>query len=83
MGRAVINLSDIMDLSENSDIPEPRWYPVKYKHDDNYDPENGPQVLVSFALVEYDHEFLIDGMLTVNFNVVLTFGSVPLSSGRV
>ena len=63
MGRAVINLSDIMDLSENSDIPEPRWYPVKYKHDDNYDPENGPQVLVSFALVEYDHEFLLDAEL--------------------
>ena len=60
MGRAVIPLYEITKISDGDDIPEPEWYPVKYKHNDPYDEKSGPKVLVSFALVDFDHDFLIE-----------------------
>lgn len=60
MGRAVIPLASIQNLSENDDIPEPDWYPVKYQHFDPHDPTSSPMILVSFALVNFDDEFMLE-----------------------
>jgi|APSaa5957512535_1039671.scaffolds.fasta_scaffold53033_4 hypothetical protein len=59
MGRAVIYLKDVEDLSTDDRIPVPKWYPVKLGFNDAHDAENGPRVLASFACVEYDYDFLI------------------------
>lgn len=60
MARAIIFLHQIKDLSDDSRIPKPEWYPVKYSFNDFHDPESGAQVLCSFACVEFDHEFLVE-----------------------
>jgi hypothetical protein len=59
MGRACIFLRDVDDLSTDDRIPVPKWYPVKYSFGDPHDEKTGAVVLVSFACVEYDYDFLL------------------------
>lgn len=59
MGRAVIFLKDVDDLSTDDHIPVPKWYPVKFALNDAHDAENGAVILCSFACVEYDYDFLL------------------------
>jgi len=59
MGRALIFLKDVKDISENDRVPNPEWYPVKFDLNDPYDKETGACVLVSFSVVDYDYEFHI------------------------
>lgn len=56
LGRCVVHLKDIPknELSDGSEIPEPKWYPIKYGTDDD-SPECG-QILVSFA--KFDAEII-------------------------
>ena len=37
MGRAVIYLNRVHDLSRGDRIPAPKWYPVKFNEDDAWD----------------------------------------------
>ena len=53
-------LKDVIDLSIDNRIPKPVWYPVKYAMDDACDLENGPQLLASFALMEFHDEFIFE-----------------------
>jgi hypothetical protein len=55
IGRAVIYLSDIHDISEDNSIHKPTWYPVRmgFKSDE----ESMGEILVSFAKVPSDFEF--------------------------
>ena len=48
IGRAVVFLKDIK-FSEDDNIPKPQWFPVTPRLGDPWDPENGPQLLASFA----------------------------------
>jgi len=56
LGRCVVHLKDIHkdDLSDGSEIPEPKWYPIKFGTDAD-SPECG-QILVSFA--KFDAEIV-------------------------
>lgn len=60
MGRAVIFLKDINELSNDDTIPTPEWYPVKYSMDDPWDFESGAAILCSFACVDYDYDFAVE-----------------------
>jgi hypothetical protein len=57
MGRSVIFLKDIEDLSIDDRIPKPVWYPVKFAMADAFDKENGSHLLASFALMDFHEEF--------------------------
>jgi hypothetical protein len=57
MGRSVIFLKDIEDLSIDDRIPKPVWYPVKYGMNDAFDSKNGAHLLASFALMDFHEEF--------------------------
>jgi len=57
MGRAVVFLKDIDDLSIDDRIPKPVWYPVKFAMADSFDKINGAHVLASFALMDFHEEF--------------------------
>ena len=48
IGRAVVFLSEIEDLSYDDTIPYPTWHPVKMNYKDPYIPEGGAAILVSF-----------------------------------
>ena len=52
IGRAIIHPSDAA-ISNNSDVPTPRWHPVKMRQDG---PPQG-EILVSFSIVAADFIF--------------------------
>lgn len=56
IGRAIVFLKDVEDLSIDDRIPKPVWYPVKYAMGDASD-ENGASLLASFALMDFHEEF--------------------------
>lgn len=57
MGRSIVFLKDIEDLSIDDRIPKPVWYSVKFAMNDAFDKENGSQLLASFALMDFHEEF--------------------------
>ena len=48
LGRAVVNLSEIDQISDNDTIPDPQWWPVKYASYDSWNAETGSAILLSF-----------------------------------
>ena len=62
IGRAVVFLKDIK-FAEDDNIPKPQWYRVTPRLDDAWDPENGPQILASFAKKDtskFDDDYELD-----------------------
>lgn len=48
IGRAVIFLDKLKEISYDDTIPYPAWYPVKKGYEDAYDLEHGAAILASF-----------------------------------
>ena len=77
MGRAIIFLNDIDDLSSDDRIPKPQWFDVKYSMNSPHD-DHGPEVLASFAVVDYDYDFAVEAKDIMLANQVM----IPESQGR-
>lgn len=59
IGRAVISLADVPELSFDDEIPYPAWYPVKAHYDDEYHHETGASILVSVQIRELDAQYAL------------------------
>lgn len=77
IGRAVVFLKDIK-FAEDDNIPRPQWFPVTPRLDDAWDPENGPQLLASFAKKDTSK---IDDDYELNPEDILLDQVVKLESG--
>ena len=59
IGRAVIFLDKLKEISFDDTIPYPAWYPVKKGYKDAYDLEHGAAILASFQIVDFDRTFAV------------------------
>lgn len=78
LGRCTIYLKDIDDISDGSEIPIPKWHPIRYGTDES-SPECG-SILCSFALydantnvtpIDYMDEKMHDMVETLDFQVFI------------
>jgi hypothetical protein len=79
LGRAVIFLGEVEDLSDNDRIPYPTWHAIKFNYKDQYIEDGGAAILCSFQIVPLDFNFKVpDHMIDLDKMIEVSPG-VPLS----